>query len=416
MNLPALVHSRDGALFVEDCALADIAAQFGTPSYVYSRARIEHNWREIQDALPHARLCYAVKANCNLAVLKVLAQQGAYFDIVSLGELERVLVAGGRAEQIVFSGVGKRADEITRALELGIACFNVESEAELVVLNRLAAENDRRAKVSLRVNPDVDAGTHPYISTGLKDNKFGIGVEQARTAYRDAQAMSHLDVCGIDCHIGSQLTQIEPYLAALDCLLALVDELRQDGIDISHIDLGGGFGIQYQDEQQFAMREWADAIMPRLEGRGMALWLEPGRRVVGDAGLLLTQVHYLKQNGDKHFAVIDAAMNDLIRPALYSAWQQIVEVAPSSTAVLRDYDVVGPVCESADFLGKSRSLRVEQGDYLAVLGSGAYAFGMASNYNTRARACELMVDGAQTHVVRRREALESLWALESVLP
>ncbi len=408
---------RDGTLFAEGVALSAIAARFGTPTYVYSRAHIEAQYRAYDDALagaPHL-VCFAVKANSNLGVLNLLARLGAGFDIVSRGELERVLAAGGDPHKVVFSGVGKSREDMRRALEVGVHCFNVESEAELERLQDVAAGMGVKAPVSLRVNPDVDAGTHPYISTGLKENKFGIDIEQAEEVYVQAAAQPNLEVIGIDCHIGSQLTTLSPFLDALDRLLLLVDRLAARGIAIRHLDLGGGLGVRYRDEQPPAPGEYIAAVRQRLDGRGLALLFEPGRSLVANAGVLLTRVEYLKHTEHKDFAIVDAAMNDLIRPALYQAWMDIVPVTPHGGEVC-SYDVVGPICETGDFLAKDRELALVEGDLLAVRSAGAYGFVMSSNYNTRGRAAEVLVDGEQAHLVRRRETLEELYAGESLLP
>ncbi|GHB03857.1 diaminopimelate decarboxylase [Modicisalibacter luteus] len=413
---------RDGVLYGEDVPLAQVAERFGTPCYVYSRATLERHYRAYTEALgshPHL-ICYAVKANSNLAVLNLLARLGAGFDIVSQGELERVLAAGGDPAKVVFSGVAKQADEMTRALEVGIKCFNVESLPELERLNAVAASLDKVAPVSLRVNPDVDARTHPYISTGLKANKFGIAIDQAVEVYERAAALPNVDPVGIDCHIGSQLTELSPFLDALDRLLVLLDRLKERGIHIEHLDLGGGLGVPYQGETPPAPFDYARALLERLSAwdgkRNLTLLFEPGRSIAANAGVLLTRVEYLKPGETKNFAIVDAGMNDLIRPSLYQAWQAII---PADTRMPRDtatYDVVGPVCETGDFLGKDRDLAVDAGDLLAVRSSGAYGFVMASNYNSRPRPAEVMVDGDRTHLVRRRERLEDLWAGESLLP
>lgn len=408
---------RDGELFAEGVALSAIASRFGTPTYVYSRAHIEAQYRSYADALqgvPHL-VCYAVKANSNLAVLNLLARLGSGFDIVSSGELERVLAAGGSADRIVFSGVGKSRDDMRRALEVGVHCFNVESVDELERLQVVAAEMDVKAPISLRVNPDVDAGTHPYISTGLKENKFGIAIEQAEAVYLRAASLSNLDVIGVDCHIGSQLTSLPPFLDALDRLLALVDRLATQGVHIRHLDLGGGLGVRYKDEQPPVAGDYIKAVRERIAGRDLALVFEPGRYIVANAGVLLTQVEYLKHTEHKNFAVIDAAMNDLIRPALYQAWMDVVPVQPRDGEAQR-YDLVGPICETGDFLAKDRDLALAESDLLAVRSAGAYGFVMSSNYNTRGRAAEVMVDGEQAYEVRRRETLEELYAGESLLP
>ena len=406
-----------GGLVVEDVALERIAREVGTPCFVYSRAAIEQAWREYDQALagiPH-QVCYAVKANSNLAVIDVLGRLGAGFDIVSGGELARVLAARVPAARIVFSGVGKRDAEMTAALQAGIGCFNVESAQELDRLASLAGTAGKRAPVSLRVNPDIDALTHPYITTGLHENKFGIPVGEARSLYVEAAANPRLDVRGIDCHIGSQLASLEPFLDALDRLLALVDSLARGGIRLAHLNLGGGLGIRYRDESPPPPADLAGAIVERLAGRDLVLVLEPGRSIVGNAGVLITRVEYLKRNREKRFAVVDAAMNDLIRPALYDAWHDIVPVNPREGAP-EPFEIVGPVCESGDFLGRARPLVIGPGDLLAVRSAGAYGFVMSSNYNTRPRAAEVMVDGGSYHVVRQRERVRDLFAGESVLP
>ncbi len=411
-------HSKNGVLHAEAVALPDIAAQFSTPCFVYSRAAIEQaylNYAEVLAAVPHL-ICYAVKANSNLAVLNVLARLGSGFDVVSVGELERVLAAGGSAEKIVFSGVGKKPSEMRRALELGIFCFNVESEAELLALQQQASALDITARVSLRVNPDVDAKTHPYISTGLSENKFGIAFDRAIEVYRQAAQLSHLEVTGIDCHIGSQLVDSAPFLAALDRLLVLVDALAEEDIAIHHIDIGGGLGVRYQDEEPPTPQDYLAEVIEQLGSRDVQLVVEPGRSIVANAGILLTEAVYLKNNGERHFAIVDAAMNDFIRPALYQAWVNIEEVAPSSSIPTEVYDVVGPVCETGDFIGKERQLSLQAGDLLAVHSCGAYGFAMSSNYNTRGRAAEVMVDGSQMHLVRARESFEQMIEGESLLP
>ncbi len=408
---------RDGSLFAEGVALSAVAQRFGTPTYVYSRAHIEAQYRAYADALdglPHL-VCFAVKANSNLGVLNVLARLGAGFDIVSRGELERVLAAGGNADKIVFSGVGKTRDDMRRALEVGVHCFNVESTDELERLQQVAAELGKIAAISLRVNPDVDAGTHPYISTGLKENKFGIAIADAEAVYARAAALPNLAVVGVDCHIGSQLTSLPPFLDALDRLLVLVDRLAEQGINLRHIDLGGGLGVQYRDEQPPLAGDYIQAVRQRIEDRDLALVFEPGRFIVANAGVLLTRVEYLKHTEHKDFAIVDAAMNDLIRPALYQAWMDVVPVQPREGAS-RQYDIVGPICETGDFLAKERDLSLAEGDLLAVRSAGAYGFVMSSNYNTRGRAAEVMVDGEQAFEVRRRETLDELFAGESRLP
>ena len=409
--------SRDGQLFAEGVALSAIAERFGTPTYVYSRAHIEAQYRAYADALQGIEhlVCFAVKANSNLGVLNVLARLGAGFDIVSRGELERVLAAGGKPEKIVFSGVGKSRDDMRRALEVGVHCFNVESTDELERLQLVAAELGVQAPVSLRVNPDVDAGTHPYIPTGLKENKFGIAISDAEAVYARAAALPNLQVLGVDCHIGSQLTTLPPFLDALDRLLALIDRLAARDIHIRHLDLGGGLGVQYRDEQPPLAGDYIAAVRERIAGRALALVFEPGRSIVANAGVLLTRVEYLKHTEHKDFAIVDAAMNDLIRPALYQAWMDVVAVQPRD-AVARPYDIVGPICETGDFLAKGRELALEEGDLLAIRSAGAYGFVMSSNYNTRGRAAEVLVDGAQSFEVRRRESVQELFAGESLLP
>ena len=409
---------QNGALHAEQVSLAALAKQYGTPLYVYSRTALEQQFNAYNDALgdwPHL-VCYAVKANSNIAVLNVLARLGAGFDIVSLGELERVIAAGGDAKKVVFSGVGKQAHEMARALEVGVYCFNVESEAELERLSQVASERGQVAQLSLRVNPDVDAKTHPYISTGLKDNKFGIDINDAPRVYAKAAALPGIEVKGVDCHIGSQLTEIRPFLDALDRVLALVDKLAEQGIEIHHLDLGGGLGVKYRDETPATAGEYIAAVKARLGDRRFKLIFEPGRYIAANSGVFLTTVEYLKLNEHKNFAIIDGAMNDLIRPALYSAWQEIKTVAESSAEPVRTYDLVGPVCETGDFLGKGRELAIKAGDVLAVMSAGAYGFVMASNYNSRGRAAEIMVDGARAQVVRERESIASLFANESLLP
>ena len=410
-------NERSGRLYAEEIPLTTLAETHGTPLYVYSRATLERHYRAFDEAFGGKEhlICYAVKANSNLAVLNVLARLGSGFDIVSAGELERVLRAGGDPFRVVFSGVGKREDELRRALEVGIRCFNVEVPDELDILNRLAGERGVLAPISLRVNPDVDAKTHPYISTGLRENKFGIPMDAAFVEYLRAKTLPNLKIVGIDCHIGSQLTKIDPFLDAFDRLLGMVDRLAGEGIVLEHIDIGGGLGIRYNDESPPEPREYAAAVIDRLKGRNLSLFMEPGRAIVGNAGVLLTRVLYLKSNGEKHFAVVDAAMNDLIRPSLYQAWQAILPVEVPTASETQSYDIVGPVCETGDFLGKDRELAIVPGDVLAVRSAGAYGFTMSSNYNSRPRAAEILVDGDRAHVVRQRETLEGLFSLESVL-
>ena len=409
---------QNGALHCEEVPVAELAERYGTPLFVYSRATLERHWHAFDDALADYDhlVCYAVKANSNLAVLNLLARLGSGFDIVSAGEMRRVLQAGGKADRIVFSGVGKQADEIKAALEADILCFNVESRQELDQIHRIASRMGRTARISFRVNPDVDAKTHPYISTGLKENKFGIAFADAEAVYLKAAKLDHIDVIGMDCHIGSQLTEMGPYIDAFDRLLALIARLREQGIAISHLDLGGGLGIRYRDEAPPLPKEWAAALRERLARFDGKIVIEPGRAIAGNAGILVSEVIYLKHGADKNFAVVDAAMNDLIRPSLYGAWQEIIRVVEASDADEKVYDVVGAICESSDFLGKERSLRLQQGDLLAVRSSGAYGFGMSSNYNSRPRAAEVVVDGRRHYCVREREVYEDLVRGEQILP
>ena len=408
---------KDGSLHVEGAALTDIAERFGTPCYVYSRAALEASLAEFQNEIAgiDALVCYAVKANSNLAILNLFARCGAGFDIVSGGELQRALAAGGDPQKIVFSGVGKTADEMKQALAAGILCFNVESAPELERLNEVAGSVGQKAPVSLRVNPNVDAKTHPYISTGLKENKFGVAYEEALALYRRAAALPHIAVAGIDCHIGSQLLDPAPFAEALDKVLILVDQLAAEGIHLHHIDLGGGLGIRYSDETAPTVASYLQPLLKKLAGRKLKIVLEPGRRLVGNAGLLLTRVEYLKPGEVKNFAIVDAAMNDLARPALYDAWHDILPVTPRNEAT-KSWEIVGPVCESGDFLGHGRPLALQAGDLLAIMSAGAYGMAMSSNYNTRPRAAEVLVDGNVPHLVRRRETVEQLLAQESLLP
>ncbi len=406
-----------GELHAEQVPLGTLAERFGTPCYVYSRAAIEAAYREFAAAfagVPHL-VCYAMKANGNLAVLDILARLGSGFDIVSGGELARVRAAGGAPSRTVFSGVGKTADEMAEALDAGILCFNVESAAELARLAAVAARVGRRAPVSVRVNPDVDAGTHPYISTGLKENKFGVPIERAAALFREAAAQPALEVVGIDMHIGSQITELGPYRDAAAKVLALVDRLEEDGIHLGHVDFGGGLGVRYRDERPVALADYAAMLRELMRGRPQTLLLEPGRRLVADAGVLLTRVLYLKPGDARSFAIVDAAMNDLLRPALYGAWHDVDAVRPREGAQRR-WDVVGPVCESADFLAQDRPMALAEGDLLAVRTTGAYGMAMSSNYNARPRACEVIVDGAAVHLARRRERIADLYAQESRLP
>lgn len=409
---------RESELFAEGVAVAEIAARFGTPCYIYSRATIERHFRAFDRALaerPHL-ICYAVKANSNLAVLDILSRLGAGFDIVSVGELERVLAARGDASRVVFSGVAKQKHEIERALQVGIRCFNVESASELEQLNTTALAHGMTAPISLRVNPDVDPRTHPYISTGLRDNKFGVDIDTAESVYLRAQGLPGIEIQGVDFHIGSQLTSVAPFVDALDRVLLLTDRLLARGISIAHLDLGGGLGIRYRDEAPPEPDVQARALLERLGDRPFEILMEPGRAIVGNAGILVARVEQIKSSADKHFAIVDAAMNDLLRPALYSAWQEIIPIDRASSADRETYDVVGPICESGDFLGKGRNLAIQPGALLAVRSAGAYGFVMSSNYNSRPRAAEVVVDGEHAHLVRHRESLRELFAGESLLP
>lgn len=410
---------QQGNLFAEQLPLSTIAEQFDTPCYVYSRATITrhyHAFANVAATHPQSLVCYAVKANSNLAILHLLASLGSGFDIVSGGELRRVIAAGGNPAKVVFSGVAKTADDMRFALDLGIKCFNVESVAELERLQHVASAMNKVAPVSIRVNPDIDAKTHPYISTGLKANKFGIDITAAPAIYRQAAAYSHINVLGVDCHIGSQLTDVQPFLDALDKLLRLIDELAVEGITLKHIDIGGGLGVTYADEKPPAPADYIQQVVTRLKAYpDLELIMEPGRAIMANAGVLLTRVEYLKPGQQKHFAIVDAAMNDLIRPALYGAWQNIVPVKQRDDISPQLYDVVGPVCETGDFLGKDRQLAIAEGDLLAVRSAGAYGFTMSSNYNSRPRAAEVLVDGTQLHLIRKREQWQDLWRGEQVL-
>ncbi len=411
-------YRENGQLFAEECNLSELAAQHGTPLYVYSRATLERHWHAFDQAagdVPHL-ICYAVKANGNLAILNLLARLGSGFDIVSGGELARVVAAGGDPAKVVFSGVGKTEAEMRYALEQQILCFNLESEAELERLNTVAGDMGKVARISVRVNPDIDAGTHPYISTGLKQNKFGVPIERAVALYHRAATLPNIDIVGIDCHIGSQLTELEPFLEAMDRLLALIDRLAAEGIHIHHLDVGGGLGVNYSDENPPHPEQYAAALKAKLVGRDLQLIFEPGRAIIANAGVLLTRVEYLKEGEERHFALVDAAMNDLIRPSLYGAWMNIIPADKSLQRPARRYDVVGPVCETGDFLGKDRELSLAQGDLLVVRSAGAYGFSMSSNYNARPRAAEVLVDGDTAHLVRQREPLADLWRLEQTLP
>lgn len=411
-------YQDDGQLFAEQCAVADVAEKFGTPTYVYSRATIERHWHAFNDAAgehPHL-VCYAVKANSNIAVLNVMARLGSGFDIVSGGELLRVIAAGGDPSKIVFSGVGKTVGEINLALDHHIHCFNVESTAELERINDVATSRGLQAPVSIRVNPNIDAGTHPYISTGLKENKFGIDIDLAEGVYQAASKMPGIKLKGVDCHIGSQLTELSPFLEAVDKLLVLIDKLSTQGIELAHLDVGGGLGVPYEGETPPQPAEYAQALKDKLAGRKLALIFEPGRAIMANAGILVSKVEYIKLTEHKNFAIVDAAMNDLIRPALYSAWQAIAPVNTSLERESRNYDVVGPICETGDFLGKNRDLTIAMDDYIVVRSAGAYGSTMSSNYNSRSRPAEVMVDGDAAHLIRRREELAEIWKDEAILP
>ena len=410
---------KNNQLMAENLPVKQLAEQFGTPLYVYSRATLERHWHAFNNAFgehPHL-VCFAVKSNPNIAILNVMARLGSGFDIVSQGELERVLAAGGDAGKVVFSGVAKSRQEIARALEVNIRCFNVESEAELLRINQIAGEMGKIAPISLRVNPDVDAHTHPYISTGLKENKFGVSVEQAREVYKLAATLSNIKIVGMDCHIGSQLTELQPFLDAVDRLIVLMEQLKQDGIHLKHLDLGGGLGVTYTDETPPHPTEYAKALWEKLSAFSeLEIIVEPGRAITANAGILVTKVEYLKSNESRNFAIVDAGMNDMIRPALYQAYMNILEIDRTLAREEKIYDVVGPICETSDFLGKQRKLAIAEGDYLAQRSAGAYGASMSSNYNSRPRTAEVMVDGDKAYLIRRREALNELWQLESLLP
>ena len=410
---------KNNQLMAENLPVKQLAEQFGTPLYVYSRATLERHWHAFNNAFgehPHL-VCFAVKSNPNIAILNVMAKLGSGFDIVSQGELERVLAAGGDAAKVVFSGVAKSHQEIARALEVNIRCFNVESEAELLRINQIAGEMGKIAPISLRVNPDVDAHTHPYISTGLKENKFGVSVEQAREVYKVAATLPNIKIVGMDCHIGSQLTELQPFLDAVDRLIVLMEQLKQDGIHLKHLDLGGGLGVTYTDETPPHPTEYAKALWEKLSAFSeLEIIVEPGRAITANAGILVTKVEYLKSNESRNFAIVDAGMNDMIRPALYQAYMNILEIDRTLVREEKMYDVVGPICETSDFLGKQRKLAIAEGDYLAQRSAGAYGASMSSNYNSRPRTAEVMVDGDKAYLIRRREALNELWKLESLLP
>ena len=408
---------KNEQLYVEDLPVKQLAEEFGTPLYIYSRATLERHWHAFDSALgkhPHL-ICYAVKANSNIGILNVMAKLGSGFDIVSQGELERVLAAGGDASKVVFSGVAKSRAEIMRALEVGIRCFNVESVAELHHINQIAGEMEKIAPISLRVNPDVDAHTHPYISTGLKENKFGVSVDEAREVYKLAATLPHVKITGMDCHIGSQLTELQPFLAATDRLIRLMEQLKEDSITLKHLDLGGGLGVTYTDETPPHPSDYATALLNKLKNyEDLEIILEPGRAIAANAGILLAKVQYLKSNESRNFAITDTGMNDMIRPALYEAYMNIIEIDRSLERKKAIYDVVGPVCETSDFLGKQRELAIAEGDYIAQRSAGAYGASMSSNYNSRPRTAEVLVDGNKAHLIRRRENLSELWALESI--
>ncbi|WP_455647952.1 diaminopimelate decarboxylase [Lonepinella koalarum] len=409
---------QNNKLFAEALPVSQLAQQFGTPLYVYSKATLERHWYAFDKAFgdhPHL-ICFAVKANSNIAVLQTMARLGSGFDIVSQGELERVLKAGGDPAKVVFSGVAKTEIEIARALEVGIRCFNVESLPELYRINDVAGKMAKIAPISLRVNPDVDAHTHPYISTGLKENKFGVSVEQARDVYRQASQLAHIQIVGMDCHIGSQLTELQPFLDAADRLIVLIEQLKTDGIQLKHLDLGGGLGVPYTNEQPPHPTEYAKALLQKLHELDLEIVLEPGRAIAANAGILVTKVEYIKTNESRNFAIVDAGMNDMIRPALYQAYMNIIEADRSLAREKAVYDVVGPVCETSDFLGKQRELAIAQGDFLVQRSAGAYGATMSSNYNSRPRTAEIIVDGDQAHLIRQRESYENLWQLERLLP
>ena len=410
---------KNQQLFAEDVAISDIIAQHGTPAYIYSRATLERHWHAFDKAFgehPHL-ICFAVKSNSNIALLNVMARLGSGFDIVSQGELERVLAAGGEAAKVVFSGVAKSHSEIARALEVGIRCFNVESVSELKRINEVAGQLGKIAPISLRVNPDVDAKTHPYISTGLKENKFGVSVKEAREVYRFAKTLPNVKITGMDCHIGSQLTELQPFLDATDRVIVLMEQLKQDGIELHHLDLGGGLGVPYNGETPPHPTEYAAALLNKLKAYpNLEIILEPGRAITANAGILVTKVEYIKQNEDRHFAIVDTGMNDMIRPALYEAYMQIIEVNPSLVREKAVYDVVGPICETSDFLGKQRELSIAEGDLIAMRSAGAYGATMSSTYNSRPQAVEVMVDGDKAHLIKSRAGFEELWRLEKLLP
>lgn len=408
---------KNNRLYAEDLPVAQLAQEFGTPLYIYSKATLERHWHAFDNAFgdhPHL-ICFAVKSNSNIAILQTMAKLGSGFDIVSQGELERVLIAGGDASKVVFSGVAKTEKEIERALEVGIRCFNVESQPELLRINEVAGRMGKIAPISLRVNPDVDAKTHPYISTGLKENKFGVSVEQAREVYRLAATLEHVKITGMDCHIGSQLTELQPFLDATDRLIVLIEQLKQDGIVLKHLDLGGGLGVTYTDETPPHPTDYTKALLEKLKAFDLEIILEPGRAISANSGILVTKVEYIKTNENRNFAIVDAGMNDMIRPALYEAYMNIVEIDRTLEREKAIYDVVGPICETSDFLGKQRELSIAAGDYLVQRSAGAYGASMSSNYNSRPRTAEVMVDGDKAYLIRCRETYENLWQLENLL-
>ena len=409
---------KNQRLFAEDVAIADIISEHGTPAYIYSRATLERHWHAFDNAFgshPHL-ICFAVKSNSNIALLNVMAKLGSGFDIVSQGELERVLAAGGEASKVVFSGVAKSHSEIERALDVGIRCFNVESIPELHRINEVAGKMGKIAPISLRVNPDVDAKTHPYISTGLKENKFGVSVQQAREVYSLAKTLPNVKIMGMDCHIGSQLTELQPFLDATDRLIVLMEQLKEDGIELHHLDLGGGLGVPYNGEEPPHPTEYTEALLAKLKNYpNLEIILEPGRAISANAGILVTKVEYLKSNEDRNFAIVDTGMNDMIRPALYEAYMQITEVNQSLDREKAVYDVVGPICETSDFLGKGRELAIAEGDLIAMRSAGAYGATMSSTYNSRPQAVEILVDGAKAHLIKARADFADLWRLEKLI-
>ncbi len=415
--MSSTLSEKNDELWLEDVALKEVSKEFGTPCYVYSKSAIEKNFKAYEDALSQQKhmICFAVKANPNIAFLQILAKLGSGFDIVSIGELERVLVAGGDPKKVVFSGVGKNLAEMRRALSVGIFCFNIESESELNLLHETATKMGKEAPISIRVNPDIDAKTHPYVATGLKESKFGVNISCAEEIYARAANMTNIKIIGIDCHIGSQLTDIEPFTEALVALFAVVDRLKKKDIILQHIDIGGGLGVRYRDESPPSIGTYARSIVECFQQREETILLEPGRSIAADAGILLTRIEFLKSDGERNFAIVDAAMNDLLRPALYDAWMDIKPVTIRNGTISR-YDVVGPVCETGDFLGHDRRMSIHAGDLLCICDAGAYGFTMGSNYNSRPRASEVIVSGMDMHLVRVRESIEDLFRGESLIP